>query len=193
MTGASPWTPERDATLTAHWNAGHSSTAIGRLMGITKNSVIGRAHRLKLPKRATPIRKPDSPRVPPCARVKAGRGVPSRHTRPATTSRPSAGEPGAAVDSAHCPSSLSNSPEADAETPPPRVFSGRGCVFPLWGDERPEEYRYCGDPVRESAAGCASPYCATHYALCYAAPAKNPSNPPPASWLKHRRAWRVGA
>lgn len=196
MTSDSPWTHEREATLRAEWATGASTAEIGRRMGITKNAVVGKARRLNLPRRATPpnIAKPDSPRVPRCARVKAGRGASSpRHTRPATTSRPSAGEPGAAATTALDVSSSQNLPEAVAETPPPRVFLGTECKFPLHGDERPIVPRFCAEPVRDNAKGCASPYCATHYALCYAAPAKNPSNPPPASWLKNRGAWRVGA
>lgn len=51
----SPWTPERDAQLRADWAAGYSGTEIGRRMGITKSAAIGRAHRLKLPPRVSPI------------------------------------------------------------------------------------------------------------------------------------------
>jgi GcrA cell cycle regulator len=46
------WTPEQDAQLRQHWDAGHSTAEIGRRMGVTKNSIIGRAHRLMLPPRA---------------------------------------------------------------------------------------------------------------------------------------------
>ena len=49
---SNPWTPERDAELRAHWASGISSLKIGEAMGISKNSVIGRVHRLDLPKRA---------------------------------------------------------------------------------------------------------------------------------------------
>jgi hypothetical protein len=51
-------------------------------------------------------------------------------------------------------------PEAVAETPPPRVFSGTQCKYPLHGDERPVVPRFCAEPVRDNAKGCASPYCA---------------------------------
>ena len=59
MSGPSPWTEERDAQLTADWTAGFTTAEIGRRMGIGKNSVIGRAHRLRLPSRA------DAPRAHP--------------------------------------------------------------------------------------------------------------------------------
>jgi len=55
MSGPSPWTEERDAQLTADWAAGFTTSQIGERMGIGKNSVIGRAHRLRLPSRGSPI------------------------------------------------------------------------------------------------------------------------------------------
>jgi GcrA cell cycle regulator len=56
MNGAG-WTPGRDAELRALWDdRGLSTNEIGRRMGVTKNAVVGRAHRLNLPKRESPIR-----------------------------------------------------------------------------------------------------------------------------------------
>jgi hypothetical protein len=55
MSGPSPWTEERDAQLTANWAAGFTTSEIGERMGISKNSVIGRAHRLMLAPRGSPI------------------------------------------------------------------------------------------------------------------------------------------
>jgi GcrA cell cycle regulator len=45
------WTPERIAALIALWNESHSTSEIGRRLGITKNAVIGKVHRLGLPQR----------------------------------------------------------------------------------------------------------------------------------------------
>jgi GcrA cell cycle regulator len=49
------WTSEHDAQLRALWGEAHSCNEIARRMGMTKNAVIGRAHRLKLPSRPSPI------------------------------------------------------------------------------------------------------------------------------------------
>jgi GcrA cell cycle regulator len=51
----SHWSAEADDRLRALWAEGLSSAAIGRAMGLTKNAVVGRAHRLKLPARPSPI------------------------------------------------------------------------------------------------------------------------------------------
>lgn len=49
------WTPEADAQLTELWAKGDAASAIGAVLGRTKSAVIGRAHRLQLPKRSSPI------------------------------------------------------------------------------------------------------------------------------------------
>lgn len=45
------WTPERIAALIALWNESLPTSEIGRRLGITKNAVIGKVHRLGLTKR----------------------------------------------------------------------------------------------------------------------------------------------
>ena len=49
------WTPDRVKTLMALWAEGISTLEIGRRLGVTKNSVVGKVHRLGLPKRQSPI------------------------------------------------------------------------------------------------------------------------------------------
>lgn len=50
----SPW-PARDEELRALWIDGRSGSQIAQAMGLTKNQIIGRAHRIKLPARSSPI------------------------------------------------------------------------------------------------------------------------------------------
>jgi GcrA cell cycle regulator len=244
MSGPSPWNDERDAQLTIDWDAGFTTAEIGARMGIGKNSVIGRAHRLRLPSRGSPINLAASESWTEeddatlraiyggfltAAQIAArmGRtlhaisyrakflglvaGRRAKQTRPRQTiARPLAGRDACSFPGQSRPVTISgvtssaverrgsslpveNLPEAVAETPPPRVFSGTECKYPLWGDERPEVWRFCAEPVRENAKGCASPYCAAHYAERYAAPAQRPTHPPPATWLKNRgMVWARG-
>ncbi len=49
------WTSERTETLVKLWNEGLPTSEIGRRLEVTKNSVVGKAHRMKLPKRQSPI------------------------------------------------------------------------------------------------------------------------------------------
>ena len=50
------WTPERVATVTRLWNEGLTTAEIGRTIGMSKNAVVGKVHRLQLPSRPSPIR-----------------------------------------------------------------------------------------------------------------------------------------
>ncbi len=50
------WTAERAQVLADLWLLGVSSTAIGNRLGVTKNAVVGKAKRMGLPGRPSPIR-----------------------------------------------------------------------------------------------------------------------------------------
>ncbi|MCX5614890.1 GcrA family cell cycle regulator [Bombella saccharophila] len=50
------WTDELIARLRELWEQGLSTAEIGRQLSITKNAVVGKAHRLNLPSRPSPIR-----------------------------------------------------------------------------------------------------------------------------------------
>jgi len=58
------WTEAQIADLKRLWTAGHSTSQIGTVLGVSKNAVIGKAHRIKLPARPSPIRHSSSPRRP---------------------------------------------------------------------------------------------------------------------------------
>lgn len=51
------WTPERIDELTKLWETGHSASAIGKILGVSKNAVVGKAHRMKLQARPSPIKR----------------------------------------------------------------------------------------------------------------------------------------
>ena len=49
------WPSERKAWLRADWDAGYSTAEIGRRLGVSKNAVVGEAHRMGLTGRPSPI------------------------------------------------------------------------------------------------------------------------------------------
>lgn len=49
------WDAAQIARLRTFWDEGHSAAEIGRRMGTTKNAIIGKARRLELPSRPSPI------------------------------------------------------------------------------------------------------------------------------------------
>ncbi|MFZ8469382.1 GcrA family cell cycle regulator, partial [Staphylococcus aureus] len=51
------WSEEIIVRLRALWSDGLSTAEIGRQLGISKNAVVGKAHRLNLASRPSPIRR----------------------------------------------------------------------------------------------------------------------------------------
>ena len=51
------WTEERIELLKKLWAEGHSASQIGKMLGVSKNAVVGKAHRMKLAARPSPIKR----------------------------------------------------------------------------------------------------------------------------------------
>ena len=69
MMSTADWTPERIATLIALWNEELTTSEIGRRLGITKNAVIGKVHRLGLTQRRPTLK--DEPEAADVVRLEA--------------------------------------------------------------------------------------------------------------------------
>ena len=52
-----PWNNDNVAQLKELWDQGLPTAQIGRLLGVTKNAVVGKAHRIGLERRPSPIRR----------------------------------------------------------------------------------------------------------------------------------------
>ena len=197
MSGPSPWTPERLATLRAEWATDASTAEIGRRMGITKNAVVGKARRMGLPAREVPanIVSPKSRGVVSRPAARARRELPCSIQRAASPSRLRAATISGALSSA-VERQASSGPERDlpgavVEAQPRRVFSHKQCQYITSSEAR--AHRFCEAPVVENAKGRPSAYCAAHFELCCIKPSKNATNPPPATWLKNRgMVWARG-
>jgi len=161
------WTEELVARLRALWLEGHTTAEIGRRMGITKNAVIGKVHRLQLPSRPSPIRQAGSstPRRQTVPRVRGPslpplRSVTDREPVPATQPPPMASRapPRAEVSP---PSPAAARPAVAA---PVRPVSQQPCCWPI-GEPGTQSFRYC-----DAGAVPGKPYCAEHAAAAYVAP-----------------------
>ena len=151
--GLMDWTEADIARLREFWAKGHSTSEIGRLMGISKNAVVGKAHRLKLPSRPSPIRaRGSSPKPVRLPRVKASAPTPA--PRPLETPR-STNMP---LDVAITVTPLPPPPAAR----PARHGSDRLCAYPM-GEPGTRGFRYCDAPVEDTK----QPYCPEHRALCF--------------------------
>jgi GcrA cell cycle regulator len=153
------WTTEAIERLKALWAEGHSTAEIGRRMGISKNAVVGKAHRLTLPARPSPIRRDAAPRPAPLPRAPRPSPMPLQRLAAAPAPRPAAPPaPAAPPPVAATAPVLRSFPAAR-----PRI-GARSCCWPL-GEPGTQGFRFCGgDPM----AG--KPYCAEHAALAYVKP-----------------------
>ena len=62
MENKSVWDKEKLDQLSQLWAEGLPITKIGLELGVTRNAIAGKAHRLGLPKRNSPISKSGEPR-----------------------------------------------------------------------------------------------------------------------------------
>ncbi|MBB2200450.1 GcrA family cell cycle regulator [Gluconacetobacter tumulisoli] len=72
---AMEWTEETIARLRELWQQGLSTAEIGRQLAVTKNAVVGKAHRLGLQARPSPIRRPAASARPTVEAPSAPTGV----------------------------------------------------------------------------------------------------------------------
>lgn len=135
------WTQEDEATLTKLWNAGQSGSQIAKVLGISRNAVIGKVFRLELPHRKTAAK-----RIPVAHILKPKEQRPPRLAAPQVSSIP-----------------------LPAEPPVPQTalrltllqLTDKTCKCGL-GDPKDADFAFCGLPVKEG-----SPYCPTHHAGMY--------------------------
>src|SRR5215217_3205167 len=80
------WTEERIERLKAMWTEGATASQIAdELGGVSRNAVIGKAHRLGLESRPSPVKPGDEKERPapsPAAAAPAARPAPAEHPAP---------------------------------------------------------------------------------------------------------------
>jgi GcrA cell cycle regulator len=135
------WTEAREAQLRELWLDGMSARLIGDKLGVTKGSVVGKAHRLGLPGRGSPIRT-GGPAVAPRKEIAAQ----------AT---------GASAAAVPLPA-----PESEASVPPTRralcawIEGEKGVDFKFYADAP-----RCGNKAKRGSS-----YCEAHHARCWVKP-----------------------
>jgi GcrA cell cycle regulator len=159
------WNEETILRLRELWDQGLSTAEIGRRLGVSKNAIVGKAHRLDLTARPSPIRRE------PMARPE--RPAPAlRVSAPTLPPLPSAVLPPiAAIPSPRPVPSLRPSPPPRPVAPPPPIRpvaapaalrrSAPACCWPI-GEPGKRDFRFCDDV---SVPG--KPYCDEHAKLAY--------------------------
>jgi len=79
------WTDERIATLTKMWESGATASQIAdELGGVSRNAVIGKAHRLGLKSRPSPVKANEAPKAKAPPRKKEAKPAKPRDAAPVT-------------------------------------------------------------------------------------------------------------
>ncbi|QHC35419.1 GcrA family cell cycle regulator [Komagataeibacter xylinus] len=191
---AMEWTEETIARLRDLWQQGLSTAEIGRQLSVTKNAVVGKAHRLGLKPRPSPIRRaakatPPADAVPQAAPVAAAPAVaPKKEAAPApVVAAPPAPEkapaPVKATVAAPEPKAATPAPAAEPapEAPAARqarapARAARAALRPVSEPRRRSSQSCCwplGDPGTPGFHFCGAtplpgkPYCAEHAQLAY--------------------------
>jgi GcrA cell cycle regulator len=181
------WTDDRINTLKKMWQSGKSASEIAeKLGGVTRNAVIGKAHRLGLSGRPSPIKKVVKKSMAPAPVKKA---VPAPRAAPAPkASMPATKQPAIAPKIAPAKIPV-NSPGKPAEFVPLAAManmtsrkdgavvsilelSERICRWPV-GDPKEPGFGYCGSEVL-----IGHPYCGEHVAIAFQAPNRKDGKKP---------------
>jgi GcrA cell cycle regulator len=161
------WGDETIERLRALWNEGLSTGQIANQMGISKNAVVGKAHRLGLPARPSPIRR-DGTGTPTLGRPRrvTGPTLPQLATQALA---PPIVPPVGLVEAVPEPTQVEPPPEPPAMPALPPVARvvprhsprASACCWPV-GDPGTKAFRFCCDKALPG-----KPYCAEHAAIAY--------------------------
>lgn len=153
------WTDEKVKLLVQLWESGQSITQIGKALGMTRNAVVGKAHRIGLAKRASPIMRSEKPAQPRVAPAHGG-GHSAHAAAPSPAPRPAPvrvkEEHAASPAPAHQGNQLTPAMLA-ALTP----ATGPRCKWPI-GDPKTADFDFCSHVALPG-----KPYCAAHCAQAY--------------------------
>ena len=154
------WTDEQVEELKRLWDKGLTTGEIGKALGVSKNAVVGKAHRLGLNGRPSPIRRGEDDAT----------AVPDRKSTPlamtvvdtflSTTAVPTEKESAPAKKKTAKTAAVKKSEEKQ------KIFTvndltSSSCRWPI-GDPKDEDFHFCGKEALPD-----KPYCAEHAAIAY--------------------------
>lgn len=165
------WTDEMVESLKKMWKEGLTTGEIGKRLGVSKNSIVGKVHRLQLSARPSPIKKKEQIVAEPAKKIAAA----NKPLQTAKTSAPVKEErtPAPAAKPARPVQQTFFSEPKEFFTPCVKkdkpAFGKAGltdldnhtCRWPL-GDPKDEAFHFCGKKVRLGQT-----YCEEHSAVAY--------------------------
>lgn len=161
------WTEQQIETLKKMWGNGYSANDIAKNLGggVTRNAVIGKAHRLKLSAGSAPARAAATPPSKTAGVVvtKINKVSTKRRTSMLRTLSPAQHMDVPARATTIARPSLMRPIETVRRTEgiPVTKAGERHCRWPI-GDPRSPDFRFCGCDIHEGL-----PYCAHHARIAY--------------------------
>ncbi len=160
------WTEERIAKLKQGWEGGMTATQIAEMLGegVTRNAVIGKAHRLGLESRPSPVKaaaeeatpRSAPPAPPPAAKPVEPPAPPTARAEPVVAAPPAA--PAAVAKPAAKPAKGGKQARTTLLD-----LNEKVCKWPIGHPGEPD-FHFCG---KASQAGF--PYCTEHCLVAYQA------------------------
>lgn len=143
------WTDEMVESLRQMWVEGLTATEIAKKLGVSKNSIVGKVHRLCLTARPSPIKKKDEEMKEPEAEVS-----PQPVEQPTVVAKAAPKTKSVAEPKEVSPK------DVDGKT---RLvdLDSHTCRWPI-GDPRDEDFCFCGKKVRAGQT-----YCDEHSTMAY--------------------------
>lgn len=158
------WTVERIELLRQSWEAGMTASQIAETLGegVTRNAIIGKAHRLGLQARPSPVKIIEALSAVVDTVVAAVEGAIDGATAAVAAPRPAPKRPSRAAPAKPAKTTLLD-------------LSEKVCKWPI-GHPGETDFHFCG-----KAAQAGFPYCTEHCAIAYQAqlPRRDRSRPPP--------------
>lgn len=169
------WTDERINTLKTLWEKGLTASQIADKLGnVSRNAVIGKAHRLGLKSRPSPVKAEGDPAPKPVAARKAAAKPPADTEIPPAAAR--ATRTTASADETRAAAQQAKPLPVRAAVPAPPVrprapgekvtlldLSDKICKWPIGHPGEPD-FQFCGKPSNPGF-----PYCMAHCAEAYQA------------------------
>ena len=146
------WTEDRISKLKKYWQEGMTTVEIGKKLGVSKNAVVGKAHRLELDARPSPIKK--EPVVTKGKMAKKAAAVVVKEKIPPKTPLVKAKE-------VKMPQPVKQSELFKGKLVTLMDLQACSCRWPL-GDPKDSDFRFCD---KEAIDG--KPYCLEHCAEAY--------------------------
>ena len=118
------WTDERIDQLKAMWERGLTASQIAEeLGGVSRNAVIGKAHRLGLQSRPSPVKANETPKRAAAPVRKPAPAAPEAETPRAAAPAPAPVRAPAPAAPAPAPAAVASSDDAPTPAPQPRIVS----------------------------------------------------------------------